>query len=104
MPEDEVDQAIESGRLFNSVGVYSLYFHTFHFQNVIVILKVMMGEREKRMLFQEVKSRHDDIIMLEKSIRELAEMFQDVSMLVYSHVRLSRFYNNSDIIKCSILG
>jgi len=65
MPEDEVDQAIESGRLFNTVGL-------------------MMAEREKRMLFEDVKSRHDDIITLEKSIRELHEIFQDVSMLVDS--------------------
>lgn len=26
MPEDEVDQAIESGKLFNTVGVTSIYF------------------------------------------------------------------------------
>lgn len=57
MPEDEIDQAIESGQLFNTVGI-------------------LMADREKKMLFEDVKSRHEDIMRLEKSIRELHDMFQ----------------------------
>lgn len=63
MPEEEVDQAIESGKLFNTVVI-------------------MMAEREKKLLFEDVKSRHEDIVRLEKSIRELHDMFQDLTMLV----------------------
>uniref|UniRef100_A0A915CW11 t-SNARE coiled-coil homology domain-containing protein n=1 Tax=Ditylenchus dipsaci TaxID=166011 RepID=A0A915CW11_9BILA len=65
MPEDEVDEAIESGQLFNTVGI-------------------MMAERDKKILFEDVKSRHEDILRLEDSIRELHEIFQDMSMLVES--------------------
>jgi t-SNARE complex subunit (syntaxin) len=68
MPEEEVDQAIESGQLFNTVGI-------------------MMAEREKKLLFEDVKSRHEDIVRLEKTIRELHDMFQDLSMLVESQVK-----------------
>lgn len=45
-----------------------------------------MAEREKKLLFEDVKSRHDDIVRLEKSIRELHELFQDMAMLVQSQV------------------
>jgi t-SNARE complex subunit (syntaxin) len=70
MPDDEVDEAIESGRLFNTVGI-------------------MMAERDKKNLFEDVKSRHDDILRLEASIRELHEMFQDMTMLVESQGELT---------------
>lgn len=45
-----------------------------------------MAERDKKSLFMDVKFRHDDIIQLEASIRELHVMFQDMSMLVDSQV------------------
>lgn len=38
------------------------------------------------MLFEDVKSRHDDIIRIEKSIREMNEIFQDMSLLIRSQV------------------
>lgn len=69
IPEDEVDAKIESGELYNTVGIY-------------------MAEREKKLLFEDVKSRHDDIVRLEKSIRELHELFQDMAMLVQSQGEL----------------
>jgi t-SNARE complex subunit (syntaxin) len=68
LPEDEVDAKIESGELYNTVGI-------------------LMAERDKKLLFEDVKSRHDDIVRLEKSIRELHELFQDMAMLVQSQVR-----------------
>ncbi|KAL3090027.1 hypothetical protein niasHS_006479 [Heterodera schachtii] len=66
MPEEEVDRAIESGKLFNNVG------------------KIMLAERDKKMLFEDVKGRHDDIVRLEKTIGELHEIFQDLAMVVDS--------------------
>lgn len=48
----------------------------------------MMAERDKKILFEDVKSRHDDIVRLEASIRELHEMFQDMAMLVESQVSI----------------
>jgi t-SNARE complex subunit (syntaxin) len=38
------------------------------------------------MLFEEVKSRHEDIILMEASIRELHEVFLDLAMLIESQV------------------
>ncbi|KAI6228132.1 putative syntaxin-3 [Aphelenchoides besseyi] len=65
MEQEDVDDAIEKGHLFNTVGV-------------------MMAERDKKVLFEDVKSRHDDIVKLEASIRELHEIFQDMAMLIES--------------------
>ncbi|CAD5212021.1 unnamed protein product [Bursaphelenchus okinawaensis] len=65
LDEDQVDEAIEKGELFNTVSV-------------------LMGDRDKKSLYEDVKSRHDDIIKLEASIRELHEIFQDMAMLVES--------------------
>ncbi|KAL7078979.1 hypothetical protein ACQ4LE_001045 [Meloidogyne hapla] len=65
MSEEEMDEAIEGGNLFNTVSI-------------------MTAEKDKKLLFEDVKSRHEDIIKLEGSIRELHEMFQDLAMLVES--------------------
>jgi t-SNARE complex subunit (syntaxin) len=46
----------------------------------------MMADRDKKQLFEDVRSRHDDIMKLEASIRELHEIFQDMAMLVESQV------------------
>lgn len=45
-----------------------------------------MADRDKRALFDDVKQRHEEILHLEKSIRELHEIFQDMFMLVESQV------------------
>lgn len=45
-----------------------------------------MADRDKRALFEDVKQRHEDILRLETSIRELHEIFQDIFMLVESQV------------------
>ncbi|KAI6184035.1 Syntaxin-1A isoform X2 [Aphelenchoides bicaudatus] len=63
MDQDEVDKAIETGDLFNTTSF-------------------MLAGRDKKQLFEDVRSRHEDIIKLEASIRELHEIFQDMSMLV----------------------
>ena len=63
MTEDEIEEAVESGKLYSTKSI-------------------MLGDREKQMLLRDVESRHQDIIKLEKSIAELHEMFQDIAMLV----------------------
>lgn len=40
-----------------------------------------------------IEARHTDIIKLEKSIRELHDMFVDVAVLVESQVELSDLYD-----------
>lgn len=46
-----------------------------------------MADRDKRALFEDVKQRHDDIVQLETSIRQLHEIFQDMLMLIESQVK-----------------
>jgi t-SNARE complex subunit (syntaxin) len=45
-----------------------------------------MAERNKADIFEDIKSRHADILKLEASIKELHEIFQDLSMLVENQV------------------
>ncbi|VDK42841.1 unnamed protein product [Anisakis simplex] len=66
MPEEDIDKAIESGQLFDFTK------------------GLILAERDKKALYDEVKSRHEDIVRLEASIRELHDLFQDMSMLLES--------------------
>ncbi|TMS35988.1 hypothetical protein L596_003263 [Steinernema carpocapsae] len=66
MPEDDIDLAIESGRIFDFTK------------------GMMLAHHDKQILYEDVKSRHEDILRLENSIRELHEIFQDMAMLVES--------------------
>lgn len=65
MDDDDVEKAIEKGNLFDTASI-------------------MLAERDKKQLYDDVKCRHDDILKLEASIRELHEIFQDMAMLVES--------------------
>jgi t-SNARE complex subunit (syntaxin) len=74
MNEDDVEKAIENGQLFNTTGI-------------------LMAERDKKILFEDVKSRHQDILKLEASIRELHEIFQvRVSSLIVIYFNLGHGY------------
>lgn len=66
MPEEDIDKAIESGQLFDYTK------------------GLILAQRDKKALYDEVKSRHEDILRLEASIRELHDLFQDMSMLLES--------------------
>jgi len=63
MTPDEVDEAFNKGEFFNTVSV-------------------QLATREKKALFEDVRNRHEEILQLEASIRELHELFQDIFMLV----------------------
>jgi len=63
MTPDEVDEAFNKGDFFNTVSV-------------------LTADREKKALFEDVRNRHEEILQLETSIRELHELFQDVFMLI----------------------
>uniref|UniRef100_A0A914DSG1 t-SNARE coiled-coil homology domain-containing protein n=1 Tax=Acrobeloides nanus TaxID=290746 RepID=A0A914DSG1_9BILA len=65
MDDDAIEKAIENGRIYDTVSI-------------------LLAERDKKAIFEDVKSRHEDILKLEASIRELHEIFQDMSMLVES--------------------
>ncbi len=51
------------------------------------LFELILAQREnKQQLYEDVKSRHEDILRLEASVRELYEIFQDMAMLVESQV------------------
>uniref|UniRef100_A0AC34G689 t-SNARE coiled-coil homology domain-containing protein n=1 Tax=Panagrolaimus sp. ES5 TaxID=591445 RepID=A0AC34G689_9BILA len=76
MTDDEIDSAIEKGHFYNTTSL-------------------LMGDRDKKLLYEDVKSRHEDIVKLEKSIAELHEMFQDVAMLVESQGEMLNIIENN---------
>lgn len=70
LPEDIIDEAIEQGTLSEKIR------------------GVILAVDEKKALLDAVKTRNDDILCLEKSIRELSEMFHDLHLLVVSQDEL----------------
>ena len=48
---------------------------------------IITDTAQARQTLADIEARHDDIIKLEASIKELYEMFMDMAMLVESQVR-----------------
>ncbi|KAF8353532.1 syx-3 [Pristionchus pacificus] len=66
LPDDVIDEAIKEGTLSDKIR------------------GVILAVDEKKALLDAVKQRTEDIQSLEKSIRDLAEMFHDLHLLVVS--------------------
>lgn len=64
--EDDLEKIIEKGTLFE---------HT---------KGLMLAERDKQALYDEVKTRHEDIIKLEGSLKQLNDLFLELSTLIQS--------------------
>ncbi len=58
------------------------------FDNVPVLfaLQIMTDTQQAKQSLADIEARHEDIIKLEKSIKELHDMFMDMAMLVESQV------------------
>lgn len=50
-------------------------------------LKIITDTQQAKQTLADIEARHNDIIKLESSIRELHDMFMDMAMLVESQVR-----------------
>ncbi|GMR62380.1 hypothetical protein PMAYCL1PPCAC_32575 [Pristionchus mayeri] len=70
LPDDVIDEAIQDGTLSEKLK------------------GVILAVDEKKALLDDVKLRTDDILHLEKSMRELSEMFHDLHLLVVSQGEL----------------
>ena len=51
-------------------------------------LQIIMETQQAKQSLKDIEARHNDIIKLENSIRELHDMFMDMAMLVESQVSL----------------
>lgn len=51
------------------------------------VFQIIMETQQARQTLADIEARHNDIIKLENSIRELHDMFMDMAMLVESQVR-----------------
>ena len=49
--------------------------------------QIIMETQQARQTLADIEARHNDIMKLENSIRELHDMFMDMAMLVESQVR-----------------
>jgi len=79
MTPEQVDEAFNKGDFFNTVAV-------------------LTADREKKALFEDVRNRHEEILRLEASIRELHELFQDIFMLVDTQGEMmNRIEHNVDM-------
>lgn len=50
-------------------------------------LQIITDTQQAKQTLADIEARHNDIIKLESSIRELHDMFMDMAMLVESQVR-----------------
>ncbi|WKY15201.1 hypothetical protein Q1695_000584 [Nippostrongylus brasiliensis] len=66
LTDDEISDAIDSGDIFEKTK------------------GILLAYSEKKALFEDVKSRRDELFEIEKVIRELGEMFVDLNNLVLS--------------------
>ena len=80
--DSQLEEMIESGNaaVFTQ-GVGRLSTDCFnHFQ-------IITDTQQARQTLADIEARHNDILKLEASIRELHDMFMDMAMLVESQVR-----------------
>lgn len=54
--------------------------------NPFTSLQIIMDTQQAKQTLRDIEARHNDIIKLETSIRELHDMFVDMAMLVESQV------------------
>ena len=52
-------------------------------------VQIITDTAQAKQTLADIEARHEDILKLEKSIKELYEMFMDMAMLVESQVRFS---------------
>ena len=50
--------------------------------------QILTDSTQARQSLKDIEARHNDIMKLEKSIKELHDMFMDMAMLVESQVRV----------------
>ena len=55
-------------------------------------IQIITDTQQAKQSLKDIEARHNDIMKLEKSIKELHDMFMDMAMLVESQVCLFCFY------------
>lgn len=68
---------------------------------------IIMEGQQARQTLADIEARHNDIMKLESSIRELHDMFMDMAMLVESQVKFfpnfNQFFSKFFLIKSFII-
>jgi len=59
--------------------------------------QIIMETQQAKQSLKDIEARHNDIIKLENSIRELHDMFMDMAMLVESQVQYSACGGNAQL-------
>jgi len=54
-------------------------------------IQIITDTQQAKQSLKDIEARHNDIMKLEKSIKELHDMFMDMAMLVESQVSLKPF-------------
>ena len=52
------------------------------------VFQIITDTQQAKQSLKDIEARHNDIMKLEKSIKELHDMFMDMAMLVESQVRM----------------
>ncbi len=68
--------------------VYSKDFYAKANNIFVSIYKILMETKIAKQTLADIEARHNDILKLEQSIKELHDMFMDMAMLVESQVKI----------------
>lgn len=70
-------------------GVSSVFDCIHRFSGLVLLFpffQIITDSQQAKQTLADIEARHEDIIKLESSIKELREMFTDMAMLVESQV------------------
>ena len=67
--------------------VFVLKLDLFNVQFLIRLFQIIMETQQAKQTLADIEARHNDIMKLETSIRDLHDMFMDMAMLVESQVK-----------------
>lgn len=86
--------------LLHDVITWNILFSVVnHCVKIELFLQILNDAKATRQALNEIESRHDEIIKLEKSIKELHDMFQYLAMEVEAQVRWTHWLvHSSDVM------
>jgi len=63
-------------------------------------VQIITDTQQAKQSLKDIEARHNDIMKLEKSIKELHDMFMDMAMLVESQVCLISLFSFCICVEC----
>jgi hypothetical protein len=95
--DDEVEELLSKGTTsaytsdVSSSSMVIASRNLSHLSILVSSFQIVVDAKINKEMLQEIESRHEDLMKLENSIRELHDMFMDMAMLIENQVGHSNF-------------